>query len=446
MYLKFVVGILFCTFSIFGLTITDVFAEPVILDEEYEIQQIVSGLIQPTSFTFVDDYLLVTLKSGAILQVSKNGIVEDTPILDIPTLIPNCADETGQDCAPYGESGLLGITTIDHYVFVFHTEPQSESCNTAKEEYWPSENCDIKNLVVKYTISEDELINPEIIKELPVCSINHHGGAITANSNGDIYFITGDNNTTCVYDTAGSIFKYNAAGSISKDYTETFFDNIICKILSVFPQLDYILDVNCTNVEVIGKKIRNSFGLAVDPQTGFLWQTENGTDMFDEINLVQPKFSSGWEPTDPGHGTWVKKDFFNFRYSDPEFLWERSIGITGIEFPPSQTFEKYSNYVFVGDYNNGNVYKFKLNSDRNGFVFNDSSLQDNVMNMDSFTVLPTDEIPSESKEIFFVQGIPGGVVDITFHQDEMYVLSFGKSYPPFNTSGSIYKISKIIED
>ena len=42
--------------------------------------------------------------------------------------------------------------------------------------------------------------------------------------------------------------------------------------------------------------IRNSFGLAVDPVTGKLWDTENGPDFGDEINIVPPNFNSGWEP------------------------------------------------------------------------------------------------------------------------------------------------------
>jgi glucose/arabinose dehydrogenase len=34
--------------------------------------------------------------------------------------------------------------------------------------------------------------------------------------------------------------------------------------------------------------IRNSFGLDFDPLTGNLWDTENGPEYGDEINLVEP--------------------------------------------------------------------------------------------------------------------------------------------------------------
>ena len=41
--------------------------------------------------------------------------------------------------------------------------------------------------------------------------------------------------------------------------------------------------------------IRNSFGLAIDPLTGSLWDTENGDTDYDEINFVPSGFNSGWK-------------------------------------------------------------------------------------------------------------------------------------------------------
>ena len=40
--------------------------------------------------------------------------------------------------------------------------------------------------------------------------------------------------------------------------------------------------------------IRNGFGMAFDPVSGYIWDTENGPSFFDEINLVLPGFNSGW--------------------------------------------------------------------------------------------------------------------------------------------------------
>ena len=47
--------------------------------------------------------------------------------------------------------------------------------------------------------------------------------------------------------------------------------------------------------------IRNSFGMDFDPLTGNLWDTENGPEYGDEINLVEPGFNSGWNKV---QGVW----------------------------------------------------------------------------------------------------------------------------------------------
>src|SRR5262249_53787290 len=39
---------------------------------------------------------------------------------------------------------------------------------------------------------------------------------------------------------------------------------------------------------------RNGFGLAFDPQTGFLWESENGDDAFDEMNHITAGSNGGW--------------------------------------------------------------------------------------------------------------------------------------------------------
>jgi aldose sugar dehydrogenase len=41
--------------------------------------------------------------------------------------------------------------------------------------------------------------------------------------------------------------------------------------------------------------IRNGFGLVFDRLSGELWDTENGPNAYDQINMVRPGFNSGWE-------------------------------------------------------------------------------------------------------------------------------------------------------
>src|SRR5262249_23733815 len=39
---------------------------------------------------------------------------------------------------------------------------------------------------------------------------------------------------------------------------------------------------------------RNGFGLAFDPATGFLWESENADDSMDEMNLITAGSNGGW--------------------------------------------------------------------------------------------------------------------------------------------------------
>jgi glucose/arabinose dehydrogenase len=52
-------------------------------------------------------------------------------------------------------------------------------------------------------------------------------------------------------------------------------------------------------------------------------------------------------------------------YSDPEFIWNITVGVTALKFLDSDKLgNKYENDMFVGDYSLGRIYHFDLNSDR----------------------------------------------------------------------------------
>jgi aldose sugar dehydrogenase len=130
--------------------------------------------------------------------------------------------------------------------------------------------------------------------------------------------------------------------------------------------------------------IRNSFGMDFDPVTGKLWMTENGPENYDEINVVEPGFNSGWHkvmgPISRTNATVGDLVTLNgSRYADPVFSWYATIGVTDIEFFDSSMLgEKYARNIFLGDINSGNLYFFKVNQGRDGLELNSSGLSDRV--------------------------------------------------------------------
>ena len=372
--------------------------EPIIYDDDYIIEKFVSGLNLPTTMTFVgEDILVLEKNTGKVIRIQDNGVPYAEPVLDVPVEAAN-------------ESGLLGITSISNHVFLYFSESES-GFDTLKSHDQP-----IKNKVYRYDWDGETLTNPLLIKELPGNldgKHRHNGGAMATNLNDEIYFVIGDLNQHGIFQNIISSDNIMETGSIFKVDTEN------------------------NNVELFAMGIRNSFGLAVDPVTGYLWDTENGHTSFDEINLVKSGFNSGWRlvmgPVDrynpdidiePTLTQTIPSPFENFVYSDPEFSWYKPVAVTAIEFPDEDSFRKYSDWLFVGDFNNGAIYKFQLNADRTGFVFSNPGLSDLVGDAKSSAL--------NFSETLFARGIQGGVTDIEFHNNAMYVVAI--------FDGSIYKI------
>ena len=379
--------------------------EPIISDDNLIVKKFSTGLEYPTTMCFIgDDMLVLEKNTGKVIRIKDNGVHYNEPVLDVAV-------------DAHWESGLLGITCISNHVFLYFSESESGS-DTTKLHDQP-----MKNRVYRYDWNGEKLINPILIKELPGNLEGYHrhnGGAMTKSQNNEIYFVIGD---------------------LSQSGT---FQNIPNKIIYETSSIFKVVTESNNSVELYAMGIRNSFGLAVDPITGYLWDTENSTNNYDEINLVKPGFNSGWKrvmgpvdrdnPDIDGPQT-IPPPFENFVYSDPEFSFYHAVGLTAIEFPDRGSFEKYSDWLFVGDYNNGRIYKFQLNSDRTEFVFSNPELSDLVLD-------DNDEID----EILFAKGFQT-VTDIEFHDDAMYVVSI--------SDGSIYKIyeptqselaNKIVQD
>ena len=323
---------------IFLNVIPDVFAEPQLLVEDLVVEKYVSNLCcMITTMTFVDDDILILQKRDGMVRLIRDGVLQEKPVLDVSV-------------DSIGEKGLLGITSVNSSVYLYFTEAKTDGDKS------------LGNKIYKYEWNGNSLLNPILLNELPSSSI-HNGGAMVTGLDNQVYAVIGD---TGKYGPLQNKLLENLFPPDTPDYMDTSV------ILRVDPEGPY---------QAMG--IRNSFGLAIDPVTGNLWATENGDDDFDEINLVSDKFNSGWNKI-MGPATESELDnlpnYEDYVYDEPEFSWEEVVAPTGLNFGKFQEISNYNDSLFVGDCNTGNLYKFELNQDRDGFEFSTSSLQDNVIN------------------------------------------------------------------
>ena len=373
-----------------------------IYDDNFKVEEFVTGLNQPTQIAFIGNDLLVLEKNQGKVRLVREGILQPEPVLDVEVDTNN-------------ESGLLGIAVVDSSVYLYFTEAEKDGGQT------------FANNVYTYTWDGNTLNNPILVNTLSSESSWHNGGGMTVNKEGIVYVVIGDQMGGGRPDTKNefTILQNHEKGEIDDSGVIVrvgFDDKVIQPKLAQDPLSHYY---------AVG--IRNSFGLVIDPITGNMWDTEDGPENFDEINLVSPKFNSGWAVVmGPAIEEQISKipTLGDFQYSDPEFSWERTVTPTGLTFINSDLFAKYKDEMLVGTCNSGQLFKFKLNEERNQLVFDTPHLQDRIAN---FTTLESGDKDFEPlDEIVFGTGF-GCITDVDIGPDGLlYVASI--------SDNTIYKI------
>ena len=221
---------------------------------------------------------------------------------------------------------------------------------------------------------------------------------------------------------------------------------------------------------------RNGFGMAFDPLSGSLWETENADDAFSELNRVVPGMNGGWiqlagplsrladykqiETTLFGSATQqvrypptraaytpalaLARMFMlpGAVYRDPEFSWKYEIGPAGTTFVSGNALgAEYNGTLWIGSArsfqqvggNGGSLYRMRLTADRlHVDVSGDPRLADLVAD-NLFRAQKFDGTESETLQIG--RGF-GTTTDIEQGPDgALYVVNL--------TDNIIYRISRI---
>lgn len=109
--------------------------------------------------------------------------------------------------------------------------------------------------------------------------------------------------------------------------------------------------------ELYALGIRNAMGLYVHPETGELWETENGPQGGDEINIIKAGKNYGWPVISYGRaytgdltgGTGPVSDQpFAHGMEQPWLFWSPSISLAEIIFYTGNRFPDWRGNIFVG--------------------------------------------------------------------------------------------------
>jgi len=388
----------------------------VVSDPALKVQVVAHGLHHPTSMAFLgqNDILVEEQNEGTIKRI-VNGTILPKPLLQV-----NVGNEL--------EWGLLGLAVQSNksssgnnltYVFVYYTETESRGPDHGKV---------LGNRLYRYQLSENgtKLYNPKLLLNLPANEgvSFHNGGAITIGPDKNLYVPIGDvdnhqteaqNYRNSPPDGTGGILRITQDG-------KPVGNGILGKTYPLNLYYAY--------------GIRNSFGIDFDPISGKLWDTENGPEFGDEINLVEPGFNSGWAvvqgTTKMASTGSVEYNDYNYtfpdslvdfkgkgKYRSPELTWGNTTGPTALKFFNSRALgEEYANDMFVGS-TTGYVYHFDLNKNRDALLLR-GLIADKVANN-----------LVETRSLVWAQG-SSVITDIEVGPDGLYLVS--------ESEGIIYKI------
>jgi aldose sugar dehydrogenase len=392
---------------------------PTVRDPNLRVETIFEGLDFPSNMAFLDsDDILVLEKNSGTVKRIINGTMLEPPILDVSVASKN-------------ERGILGITVTDddseqhRYVFLYYTASTSEKDGEDLSEGKQPKG----NYLYRYEFSNGNLTNGELILDVPASAppsgaAFHNGGELLIGPDRNLYLVVGDLNSRQTQ-------SQNFDDGPPPDGT-----SVIYRVTQDGDAVDgNPLDGDEPFNKYYAYGIRNSFGLDFDPITGDLWDTENGPQHADEINLVEPGFNSGSTKIfgfaeDSSNEYFDSDDLVDLngkgKYSDPEFVWLQPVGPTALKFFPSDKYGKdYENDMFVGAINNGIIYHFELDDDRTEVSLDSDSKNKTAENINI-------------DDIIFGENF-GGITDMQIGPDGyLYVLAI-KQFGADN-QGTIYRI------
>jgi len=318
----------------------------------------------------------------------------------------------------FGERGLLGIAlhpdfATNSLVYLDFTPSTSGADGAAADGA-------LDHRVVQFRWNGANLVQTRIVLQLSADAFTHVGGAIRFGPDGMLYGVSGDLGH-------GGVLQNVSAGPGPDD------TSILFRVADdgTAPSDNPFFGLGGAMQKVFAFGIRNSFGFDFDPETGVLWDSENGAAHYDEVNRVAPGFNSGWlalmgpDARDPQDQTDLWPAGGLGVYADPEFSWLSPVSPTALQFVRGAALgAAYAGSLLVGTFSSRSILRFDLAPGREHLSMPDPTLQDRVA-----------DTAAENAFFTWAEGFDGGIVDLETGPD-------GALYAVVFESGCVVRITR----
>lgn len=299
------------------------------------ITTIAHGLEHPWAVALLDDgSFLVTERPGRLRRVTAQGAIS-APITGVPRVWTQ------------GQAGLLDLELAPDF-------PRSHRIYFSYIE--PGDHGTAGTTAAMATLDGNALRGLEVIyRETPkIPGTANLGSRIAVDGKGHVFITQGDR-----------------------------FDRMRAQNLSVSEGKLMRLDMDGgvpANNPFAGRKDalpqiwsyghRNSQGLAIDPRTGTLWESEHGPRGGDELNLPEPGKNYGWPIASNGMDYSTDRPYPETvgthapDMESPYRVWKKSPGLSGMAFLAGHPESAWNNSLFLGALADRNLIRLSLDGNR----------------------------------------------------------------------------------
>ena len=283
-----------------------------------------------------DGRFLISQKQGSMVILSKDGKLEKT-ITGFPKVDPS------------GQGGLLDVTlapdfTKSRLVYYAYAEPQDMGVLLAIAKG-------------KLSMNETTLENQTIIYRATPAHTGklQYGSRIVFDKNGDLFVSTGERSDKSIRVQA------------------QYLNSSLGKILHLTPDGKAVPNGPFAKTadarpEIYSYGHRNPDGLAIDPNTGELWEAEFGPKGGDEVNLIKPGKNYGWPIVTYGTEYSGQKVGDGIQHKDgmtePVYYWNPSISPGTIAFYNSSVIPEWKGNLFVGALGGSHIIRLVIKNNK----------------------------------------------------------------------------------
>lgn len=302
---------------------------PVIYEtaEHAQVRVVVTarGLSHPWAMAFLPDgRVLVTERAGALREI-RDGQLSPRPIPGVPDVLAE------------GLAGLMDIALHPRYVenqflYLTYTKPGDDGPRVALAR---------GRLGAEGLIDVDDLFLSDVV-----------GGSGTAASR----VVFAPDGT--LYMTIGGAFGIDTGAPRAQDLADTVGKVVRLHDDGRIPDDNPFVGRPGHRPEIYSFGHRNQLGLTIHPETGAVWEHENGPLGGDEINVIHAGVNYGWPVVSHSRqysGPRVSTRPWQEGMAQPEIVWLPSIAPSGMTFYSGDRFPAWKGSLFVGALRTGGI-------------------------------------------------------------------------------------------